>query len=129
MQYIPTILRRILIITLFSCIVSGMTSYEKTDLMEQTIEAIGDYMEQSPVPWSDEWKKEYIETIRKVVESHRDASYFVERLEILRKGYEPYWRSFKKTQERSLFEIHQAQIRWYTENLMGMKKVGSSNLN
>jgi hypothetical protein len=39
-------------------------------------------------------------------------------LEILTKGFKPYWQSFKKTSDRSLFEVHRAQIRWYIENLM-----------
>ena len=53
-----------------------------------------------------------------MVELYRYTSHYVERLEILRTGFDLYWKSFKKTTERSLFELHQAQIRWYIVYLM-----------
>lgn len=40
-------------------------------------------------------------------------------MEILRKGFAPYWESLNKSAERSLFEVHHARIRWYVEDLMG----------
>ena len=118
MQYISVGLRTILIISLFSGIVKGKISSEKPDLTDQTLNAIEDCIDSLPTPWPDEWKKEYLYTIRKTIELHQDASHYVERLEILRNGFRPYWESFKKIDERSLFEVYCARIRWYTENLM-----------
>jgi len=86
MKYISNILRGLLIITLFSSIVYGIINSEKPNLTEQTIEVIQKCMESETVSWSDEWKKEYLETIRSVIESHRDVTHFDLRLEILRKA-------------------------------------------
>lgn len=119
MQHFTIILRSILIITIFSTITYGISNSKNFDPVEQTIEAVQECMESGPVPWLDEWKQEYIEAIRKEVDLHRDVKHFDLRLEILRKGFMPYWQSFKKNNKRSLFEVHCARIRWYTENLMG----------
>lgn len=119
MQYISIFLRSILIITLSPCIVFGVAGSERHELVEQTIESIKDYMERSPAPWPDEWKQEYLDTIRKAIFTHKDTPQYNLKLEILCKGFESYWGSFKKTHERSLFEVHSTRIRWYTEHLMG----------
>ena len=100
MQYISVILRSILIISLLPVIVTEAIGSEKPDLVEQTIKALRDCVNGSPASWPDEWEKEYIETIRKAVELHRDASNLAERLEILRNGFGPYWESFNKISER-----------------------------
>ena len=119
MLRISYVLRSILILTLFSGAESRVTSSEEPTLSYQTLEAIQDCMSRSPAPWPDEWKLEYLETIRRAVELNRNASHYVVRLEILRKGFGPYWESFQKTPERSLFDVHHTRIRWYTEYLMG----------
>jgi hypothetical protein len=118
MLYISNAIRSVFILTIFSSIASGTTSSENPDLAEQTIEVIRNCMSPSSVPWPNEWKREYLETIRSVVESHRDVTHFDLRLEILRNGFGPYWVSFKKTTEKSLFEVHRARTRWYVEYLM-----------
>ena len=121
MKYIPIVLQSILIIALLHGIVYGVAGFEKPDPTEQTIEVIKECMAKSTASWPDEWKREYVETIHKVIKSHQDITHFDLRLEILRKGFEPYWQSFKKTQDRFLFEVYQARIHWYTEHLMGTK--------
>lgn len=118
MKYISNFLRSFLIITLFSSIIFGETGSKNYDPAEETLKVIEDCMERSSNPWPDEWKKEYIDTIRKTIELHHDDSKYAVRLEILGKGFVTYWESLKNTPERSLFEVHQAQIRWYTEYLM-----------
>lgn len=118
MQYISNVLRSILILTLFSSIVYGVTGSKKLSASEQTLKAIQDCMSRSPIPWPDEWKQQYLETIRKAVELHRDVPHFALQLEILRKGFALYWDVFTKSTDRSLFEVHLAQIRWYIEHLM-----------
>jgi len=112
-------LRSILIIALFWGILAGITKSAELSLTDQTLQAIEDCISRTPSQWPEEWKQEYIETIRKAIELNRDASHYVVRLEILGNGFEPYWQSFKKTQERSLFDVHCARIRWYVEYLMG----------
>ena len=116
--HMSNFLRSVLIVTLFSCIVSGLTSSAELDPVKQTLEAIRDCTFRTPAPWPEEWKKEYIDTIRKAILSYQDAPHYAVRLEIIRKGFVPYWESLNKTKDRSLFEVHCARIRWYTEHLM-----------
>lgn len=112
-------LRSIIITALLPTAFAGKLDSSCPALIEQTLETIQKCMAQSPAPWPDEWKNEYIDTIRSAIELHRDTPHYDERLEILRKGFGPYWESFEKTQERSLFDVHRARIRWYVEHLMG----------
>jgi len=111
-------LRSTVIILLLSGTAVGVASSEKPVPAEQTLEVIRDCIDRSPAPWPDEWKQEYIETIREAIESYLDAPQYNLKLEILCEGFAPYWKSFKKTKERALFDVHCAQIRWYTEHLM-----------
>ena len=108
---------RIIVITLLLTRIVASSS-ENHVPSEHILEAIQDSMTRSPATWPDEWKQEYIETIHSVVELHRDVPYYALRLEILSKGFMPYWEGFTKTKDRSLFEVHRAQIRWYVEHLM-----------
>lgn len=39
-------------------------------------------------------------------------------MEILRNGFAPYWEAIPKNDQRSSFEVRQAEIQWYVENLM-----------
>jgi len=118
MLYISNVLRSVFIIILFSGADSEIISSERSEPSEQTIEAIKKCMDRSPAPWLNGWKKEYIDTIHRTIELHRDTSHYAERLEIFVKGFKPYWDGLKKTKDKSLFEVHQAQIRWYIEHLM-----------
>lgn len=118
MKYISVVLRNVLIVTIFPCIMFGVAGSEKSDLAEQSLKAIEDCIERSPIPWPDDWKNEYIETIHKTIELNPVTSHFAERLEILVKGFMPYWDGLKKTKDKSLFEVHRVQIRWYAEHLM-----------
>ena len=119
MKYTSIFLRSIVITLLLSSITVRASSFEKPDLVEQTIEAIKDCMAHTPTPWPDEWKQEYLDTIRKAIFTHKDTPQYNLKLEIICKGFESNWGSFKKTNERSLFEVHRERIRWYTEHLMG----------
>jgi len=121
MQYMSNVLRCVLIITLFSGLFNRIASSDELSLAGQTLKAIEDCMANLPIAWPDEWKQEYLETIRKTVKLHRDASHYDVRLKILSKEFVPYWEGFTKSTERSLFEVHQAQIRWYAEQLMSTK--------
>jgi len=113
------VLQRIFITLLLARVAAGATdSSSEPTLTEQTLQAIRDCMDRVPDPWPDEWKQEYIETIRKAIESYQDNPQYNLKLDILQRGFAPYWEGLTKTNERSLFEVNQAQIRWYTENLM-----------
>lgn len=114
-------LRSVLIAALLPGIVAGMMGSPEPALTEQTLQAIKDCMARSPAPWPDEWKREYIETIRSAVELHQDTPHYTVRLEILRKGFAPCWEGLTKTKDRSLFEVYRTRMRWYTEHLMGTK--------
>ncbi|MBN2312931.1 MAG: hypothetical protein JXM79_03310 [Sedimentisphaerales bacterium] len=87
--------------------------------IEQTLEAVRNCMVRSPAPWPDEWKREYIETIRNAVESHQDATHYDERLEILREGFASCWEGLKRSKDRHRFEVYRCRMRWYVEHLMG----------
>jgi hypothetical protein len=76
-------------------------------------------MAQSPAPWPEEWKQEYIQTIRSAVESHGDGAHYEARLEILRTGFAACWESLSKNKDRPLFEVYRCRTRWYVEHLMG----------
>lgn len=89
MQHKHTALRSVLIAFLLPGIVVGMTGPPKPAPADQTLKAIEDCMAGSPAPWPDEWKQEYIDTIRNAVELHQGTLHYAVRLEILRKGFAP----------------------------------------
>lgn len=111
-------LQSVLIITVLAANAPSIAKSTEADLIQQTLKAVKESMTHSPDPWSDEWKKEYIQTIEREIQLHANVSHFAERLNILRKGFGPYWESFNKTAERLLFDVRRAQIRWYIEHLM-----------
>ena len=112
-------LRIVLIAALLPVIVAGKTDSAGPNQTEQTLQAISNCMARSPGLWPDEWRQEYLETIHKAVESHRDAAHYAVRLEILRKGFAPCWEGLTKNRDRSLFEVYRCRMRWYVEHLMG----------
>jgi len=112
-------LRIILITALLPAILAGKTDTVRPELTEQTLKAIEECVARSPGEWPDEWKRQYLETIRSAVESNRDAGHYDLRLEILREGFEPCWEGLTKNKDKSLFEVYRTRIRWYVEHLMG----------
>ena len=114
MPYKHYALRSILIAALLPAISVGFTSSAKPALMEQILQAIRDCMVRSPAPWPDAWQQEYVDTIRHAISLQKEATQCAVRLEILRKGFEPYWENLKKNKERSSFEVCRARIRRYT---------------
>ncbi|MBC8216861.1 MAG: hypothetical protein H8E73_00195 [Planctomycetes bacterium] len=112
-------LRIAVVAALLPAIAAAKVDSAGAAVTEQTLEAIRDCMAQSPAPWPDEWKWEYIDTIRSAVESHRDASHYVGRLEILRRGFADCWEGLTKNKDRPLFEVYRCRTRWYVEHLMG----------
>ena len=119
MQHAHHTLPSILITLLLASIAPGGT--ETPDPVDETVQVLRDCMAKSPAPWPDAWKREYFETLRRAIAPHLDTPHYEARLEILRKGFAPYWEGFEKLPERSLFEVRQAQIRWYVEHLIGTK--------
>lgn len=98
--------------------VAAIAASAEPDPTEQTLAAIRDCMTRSPAPWPQAWQKEYVDTIGAVIGSHQDSSQYTTRLQIIGKGFPSYWEGLKKGRERSLFEVHCAEIRWYVETLM-----------
>jgi len=109
----------LVIISLLSAISIGKIAPVEPALTTQTLQAIANCMARTPGEWPDEWKQKYIETIRRAVESHRDAPHYALRLEILRKGFAPCWEGLTKNKDRPLFEVYRCRMRWYVEHLMG----------
>lgn len=85
---------------------------------EQTLAAVQGSMAKSPPPWPEDWRREYVEVVRRVIASHPDAPGWVIRLQIIRNGFEAYWQHLQKGRDRPLFEVRCAEIRWYVESLM-----------
>ena len=96
-------LRNVLIALLLPAIAVGSTKSAQPASVEQTLGAIRGCMGRSPAPWPDEWYQEYVDTIHSAVKSHGDVPHCAARLEILRKGFGPYWESLKKSKDRTLF--------------------------
>jgi hypothetical protein len=86
---------------------------------EKTLSTIEACMNRSPAPWPDQWRREYLDTIRRAIAPDVDAPQYVKCLDVLSNGFEPYWQGLKKSQDRPLFDVQLAQVRWYTEHLMG----------
>ena len=72
MIHINHILKITLIVILSLGNAANSTGSEKPTLMEKTITAISNCIAGSPAPWSNEWQSEYMDTIRKVIESHQN---------------------------------------------------------
>ena len=111
-------LRSVIIASLLPTAFAGKIGSAGPTLTEQTLETIQKCMAQSPTPWPDEWKQEYIDTIHKAVELYKDSPHYAKRLEILRKGFAPCWENIPKTNDKSLFEVYRCRIRWHVEHLM-----------
>lgn len=111
--------RSTLIVGLFCGILSGVIHCTELSPADQTLQFIENCMDRSPAPWPDEWKLEYIATIRKVVESHQDATHYALRLKILREGFASCWEGLTKNKDRALFEVYRCRMQWYVEHLMG----------
>jgi len=109
----------LLIISLTAAISTEKTISAESNLTEQTLQAIGEYMARSPGEWPEEWRQEYLETIRQAVALHKDAPHYAVRLDILRKGFSTCWESLRKTKDMPLFEVYRCRMRWYIEHLMG----------
>ena len=86
----------LLTISLAAAISTGKTESQDPSLTEQTFQAIKDCMARSPGEWPDEWRLEYLETIRSAVELYQDAPHYAIRLEILREGFAPCWEGLTK---------------------------------
>jgi len=112
-------LQGVLIAALLPALFGTRTASTGSNLIEQTLEAVQKCMAQGPAPWPEEWKREYVETIRRAIALNHDDGHYGERVEILRKGFTSYWESFTKTADRPLYEVHCARIRWYVEHLTG----------
>jgi len=97
MQYKHYALRSVLITVLLPAIAAGLTSSEEPALMEQSLQDIEDCMADSPAPWPEAWRQEYVDTIRHAITSHQDTPRYAERLGILSRGFELYWQDLNKS--------------------------------
>ncbi len=107
-----------LILMLLAGVVGKTVGSGEPAPLEQALAAVQDCMACSPGPWPDAWQREYLDTVRRAVTAHPDGAQYSERLAILSRGFQPYWQAVQKGQDRSLFEVHCAEIRWYAERLM-----------
>lgn len=103
----------------------ALPAHPAPDPPEQTLAAVHECMMRTPAPWPDAWQQEYVETIRQAIVPDPNTSEFARRLQILRDGFPLYWPAQKFTPERTHFEVRQAQIRWYVENLMDANLPGA----
>jgi len=117
-----TLIELLVVVAIIALLMTGSAvraaGSAKTGPKEQTLAAVRDCMAKSPAPWPQAWQKEYVDTIGAAIGSCQDSSQYATRLQILRQGFPPYWEGLKKGKERSLFEVHRAEIRWFVESLM-----------
>ncbi len=118
------ILVTIAIVALVTAIPALAEGSAEPNSLAQALAAVRDTMTKSPAPWPQGWQEEYVETIRHVAVAHRDSPGYVARLDILRNGFAPYWEAVPKNDQRSLFEVRQAEIRWYIGSLMSAEPPG-----
>jgi len=90
-------LRSVLIAALLPGIIARVTSSAELALTEQSLQAIEDCMASSPAQWPVAWQQEYVDTIRHAISLHQDTPQYAVRLEILRKGFGPYWEGLNKS--------------------------------
>jgi len=121
--FCPTIALSLLLL-----VVGKVMGGAEADQIEQALAVVRDCLTRSPAPWPEAWQREYIDTIRQAIVPNRDAAQYGRRLEILARGFRPYWDGLKKDQDRSLFEIQRAQIRWYVESLMATDLPGEEEI-
>jgi hypothetical protein len=116
------ILSELLVAITITSLVTGTPAWgegsAEPNSLAQALATVRDAMTKSPAPWPQPWQEEYTETIRQVAVARRDSPGYASRLDILRNGFAPYWEAVPKNDQRSLFEVRQAEIRWYVENLM-----------
>ncbi len=116
---------------LFLAVTGEGTDSADSPLRGKTLEVIQNCMSRTPVPWPDNWKTEYIDTIRRAIsgvggqgsgvgstDRRSESPGYAACLDVLAEGFEPYWQGLKKTEDRPLFGLQLAQIRWYIEHLM-----------
>jgi hypothetical protein len=87
---------------------------------EQAIAAIERCIEQAPSPWPDNWRSEYTDTIRQAIGADPNSLPAPWHMEALTRAFEPYWQALAKDRDRPSFEVQQAEIRWYVENLVSL---------
>jgi hypothetical protein len=120
----PTNLYRAVIVAVLLMVVGPTTGYAEADPMEQALTAVRECITRSRVPWPEAWQQEYVDTIRAVITPHQDTPQYTRCLQILHEGFGPYWEGLRNSADRSRFEVHRAQARWYVEHLMSTELPG-----
>lgn len=92
--------------------------------IDRALANVHKYMIGCPAPWPEAWAQEYLETIRRAISASPGTHDCARRLQILCEGFPLYWSAQKIAADRSHFEVRQAQIRWYVENLMNTELPG-----
>ncbi len=75
----------------FSAVLGHAASPAEANPIEQALATIRDCMARSPVAWADAWNREYVDTIREAVISHKDAPQLEARIQVLCDGFPGYW--------------------------------------
>ncbi len=87
--------------------------------IEDIIDAIRQRITDPNAGWSIEWQREYITAVEDVVRRHTDVPDYDTRLDIVRRGFHPYWILISQTQcNRIQFEVYKAEIDWFIDTLM-----------
>jgi hypothetical protein len=86
--------------------------------LEQALEAVERSMKTPEMRWPQSWRREYVDTIRAAVTSDPNGKPSPWHVKALRQGFPLYREGLKTSDDRASFELHLAEIRWYTEQLM-----------
>ena len=113
MQYIPIVLRSIVITLLLSSITNG------SNLVVDVLSMVERSVTDPCVGWIREWQHEYIDTIRQALKSNHDKPNYIAKIEIFRNGFPAFWsrrQPSKLTQAE--YDMFKAEIRWFCLTLM-----------
>jgi hypothetical protein len=97
--------------------------------LDLVVRAIQERLSKSPNPWPEQWRLEYIATVRNTILKHKEADAFSNRVNILHEAFPHYWENTSRSVSDEMdFEVSKAQIQWYVENLMSGELPSYENL-
>lgn len=119
MRYKHTLASARWIVLLLAALACPPASLATSSALEQTLDAIEEYMAASPPAWPQAWCIEYVDAIREASTVCEEPADYALRLDALREGFPLYWEGVKTSADRALFELQCAEIGWYAGNLVG----------
>ena len=106
------------IVSLFLVATYPVRGSETAAPTDQVLTVIQNCIAAPASPWPQSWREEYVDTVGEALKIEMEPVEFRQRLDILTRGFKPYWEQIKTDRNRAMFDFQCARIRWYTEQLM-----------